>query len=74
MTPRETLNRYLDALLEGDVETVRSCFAPDATWWIHGDLPVAKTYRGPGAIVDELLFTVGERFDAATRRSSSARC
>jgi ketosteroid isomerase-like protein len=62
------IRRYLDAILAGDLDTIRDSFATDATWWLAGDLPVSGTYAGRDAIVDEFLVDVGGRFDAATRR------
>ena len=46
---------YLDALLAGDLEGIRACFAPDATWTIYGDLPIAGPWHGRDAIVDDFL-------------------
>jgi ketosteroid isomerase-like protein len=58
-TPKQTVQRYLDALLAGDVDTIRDSFAEDATWSIHGDLPIAGPWKGRDAIVDDFLQTLG---------------
>ena len=58
-TPKQVIRRYLDALLAGDVETVRDSFAVDATWTIHGDLPIAGPWHGRDRIVDDFLGAVG---------------
>ena len=50
---------YLDALVAGDLDRVRASFAPDATWTIYGDLPIAGPWHGRDAIVDDFLTTVG---------------
>lgn len=59
MTPLQVLDRYLDALLAGDLEGIRSSFAEDATWTLHGDLPISGPWKGRDAIVDEFLVKVG---------------
>jgi ketosteroid isomerase-like protein len=53
--PKQVVRRYLDALVAGDLETIRDSFAADAVWTIHGDLPIAGPWRGRDAIVDEFL-------------------
>ena len=61
--PKHVLQRYLDALVAGDIETIRASFAPDATWTIKADLPVAGPWHGRDQIVDEFLAAVmSERF------------
>jgi ketosteroid isomerase-like protein len=52
---RPAFQAYLDALLAGDLETIRSSFAEDATWSIHGDLPLSGTRCGRDAILDFLV-------------------
>ncbi len=66
--PRAVIRRYLDALVAGDIETIRDSFAPDATWWIPGKLPISRTWEGRGAIVDDFLVGVGSRFEAGSQR------
>ena len=58
-TPKETVQRYLDALLAGDVDVIRDSFAEDATWSMHGDLPIAGPWKGRDQIVDDFLRTIG---------------
>jgi uncharacterized protein len=61
--PKQVLQRYLDALVAGDLDTIRDSFAEDATWIIKADLPVAGPWRGRDQIVDQFLVAVmGERF------------
>jgi uncharacterized protein len=60
MTPKQVVQRYLDALIAGDVEAIRASFAADAVWTIYGDdLPIAGPWKGRDAIVDDFLTTVG---------------
>jgi hypothetical protein len=58
-TSKEVVQGYLDALVAGDLDRVRASFAPDATWTIYGDLPIAGPWEGRDAIVDEFLTAVG---------------
>ena len=58
-TPKRVVQRYLDALVAGDVDTIRDSFAEDATWTIHGDLPFAGPWHGRDRIVDDFLVKVG---------------
>lgn len=63
MTPTRTLiDTYMNALRTGDLPTLHATFAPDATWWLPGDLPVSRTWHGPDAILDEFLPAVMSRF------------
>jgi ketosteroid isomerase-like protein len=57
--PKQVVQRYLDALLAGDLDTIRDSFAEDATWTIHGDLPFAGPWHGRDRIGDDFLATVG---------------
>jgi uncharacterized protein len=68
ITPKQVVQRYLDALLDGDIETIRDSFAEDATWTIYGDLPIAGPWEGRDRIVDDFLSTVGGTlFEAGTQ-------
>jgi len=58
-TPKQVVQRYLDALMTGDRDTIRDSFAEDATWTIYGDLPFAGPWHGRDRIVDEFLTAVG---------------
>jgi uncharacterized protein len=57
--PKQVVQRYLDALVAGDLDTIRDSFAADAVWTIHGDLPIAGPWEGRDRIVDDFLTTVG---------------
>jgi ketosteroid isomerase-like protein len=67
-----TLRGYLDALLSGDLDRIGTYFAPEATWTIHGTLPLAGTYRGSAAIMDFLATAMGELFVPGTQKFASA--
>lgn len=55
-TPAErVLRAYLDALTAGDLDAIAASFADDATWTLHGTLPLAGTRRGRAAIMDFLI-------------------
>jgi hypothetical protein len=52
------VQRYVAAVAAGDVQTARELFAPSATWTLAaGDLPIAGTWDGRDAIIDEFLAT-----------------
>ena len=57
--PKHVVQRYLDALVAGDLETIRDSFAADAVWTMYGELPIAGPWRGREAIVDDFLVAAG---------------
>lgn len=63
-----TLRGYLDALLTGDLDRIGAYFAPEATWTIHGTLPLAGRYEGAAAIIDFLATAMGELFAPGTQK------
>lgn len=52
---RDVLVQYLGALTDGDVERIRGKFTEDATWRLHGDLPLAGVREGRDEILDFLV-------------------
>lgn len=65
--PKQVMRRYLDALVAGDVQTIRDSFAEDATWTVRADLPIAGPWRGRDHIVDGFLGgVVGKLFEAGS--------
>jgi uncharacterized protein (TIGR02246 family) len=55
---KAVVQRYVAAVAAGDAQTVRELFAPTATWTLAGDdLPIAGTWEGRDAIVDDFLAT-----------------
>jgi uncharacterized protein (TIGR02246 family) len=67
--PRTVLTNYLDALAAGDVERIAESFAPDATWSLHGSLPLAGERRGREAIM-QFLLAAGSLYQPGTQRFS----
>jgi uncharacterized protein (TIGR02246 family) len=52
------VQRYVAAVAAGDAQTARELFAPAATWTLAaGDLPIAGTWEGRDAIIDDFLGT-----------------
>ncbi|MFC9327571.1 nuclear transport factor 2 family protein [Kitasatospora sp. NPDC057015] len=60
--PREVVVRYVTAVAEGDLDTIRASFAEDVTWTYPGDLPLTGVYRGRDTVVDEFLGGAGVLF------------
>ena len=52
---RAVVLAYMDTLVTGDFDALREFFAPDATWTLAGDLPLSRTWTGPGEILDEFI-------------------
>lgn len=64
----QALQKYLQALTSGDLDSVRSHFAENATWTIHGNLPLSGTYHGADAIITFLATAMGDLFLPGTQR------
>jgi len=60
---RRVVAAYVAALQRGDLDALRASFAPDATWTVRGDLPVAGTYTGADEILDGFLAGVVATLD-----------
>lgn len=60
---REVVSNYVHALQRGDTEALRASFAPDATWWLRGELPTSGTYTGPEEILDGFLAEMTAQLD-----------
>jgi uncharacterized protein len=56
---KQVIRRYLYALVTGDIDTIRDSFAEDASWTIHGALPIGGPWHGRDSIVDDFLQAVG---------------
>jgi len=48
---RAVLQRYLQALTGGDLVTIAASFTDDATWSVHGTLPLSGTRHGREEII-----------------------
>ena len=57
------LERYVAAIEAGDEETIRDCFAEDATWHLDGDLPISGTWRGRETILGEFLAAAWSQYE-----------
>ena len=57
--PRDVVVRYIEAVRDGDADTVHDSFAPDATWHFPGDLPISKVWHGREAIIKDFLGGMG---------------
>jgi ketosteroid isomerase-like protein len=65
--PKRVITRYLDALVAGDVETLRDSFAEDATWTVQADLPIKGPWQGRDEIINGFLGgVVGKLFEAGS--------
>ncbi|AEW92423.1 MULTISPECIES: nuclear transport factor 2 family protein [Streptomycetaceae] len=62
LDPRTVVVRYVNAVAEGDLATIRDSFAADATWTYPGDLPLSRVWTGRDTIVDEFLGGAGALF------------
>jgi uncharacterized protein (TIGR02246 family) len=60
------IERYMAAIGAGDVAAVRGSFAPDATWWLRGDLPISGTWDGRDAIIDDFFGTAMSYYEAGS--------
>ncbi|MGI8881442.1 MAG: nuclear transport factor 2 family protein [Jatrophihabitans sp.] len=63
----EVLKAYLAALTAGDLDAIARSFARDATWTLHGTLPLAGTRVGRDRIM-EFLVGAGGLFQPGTQR------
>lgn len=64
---RVVLQSYLDALIAGDLDAIAASFTDDATWSLHGTLPLAGVRRGRQDILDFLL-SAGSLYAPGTQR------
>jgi len=55
---RAVLQSYLDALVAGDLDRIADSFTEDATWSLHGTLPLSGVRRGRHAILEFLEWQV----------------
>ena len=60
---KAVLERYVAAIEAGDEETIRDCFAEDATWHLDGDLTISGTWRGRETILGEFLAAAWSQYE-----------
>jgi uncharacterized protein (TIGR02246 family) len=63
---KTVLRCYLDALTAGDLDAVAASFADDATWSVHGTMPLSGTRQGRDAIM-EFLTSAGALYQPGTQ-------
>jgi uncharacterized protein len=66
MNARTVIERYVAAVAARDMDTVRECFAEDATWWLGGELPLSGTWRGRDAILGDFLGSIPRLYQPET--------
>lgn len=64
---RTVLQSYLGALVAGDLDRIADSFTEDATWSLHGTLPLSGVRRGRQAIL-EFLTSAGSLYAPGTQR------
>ncbi|MCC9309426.1 nuclear transport factor 2 family protein [Kitasatospora sp. RB6PN24] len=62
LDPKAVVIRYVNAVIDGDLDVIRESFAEDATWHYPGDLPLSRVWTGRDAIVDDFLIGSGSLF------------
>lgn len=52
---QKIVRRFVEALNGGDLDTIADLLTDDASWHLHGTLPVAGHYAGRDAVVNDFL-------------------
>jgi len=69
MTDNKTIiARYVAALQEGDLETIRESFAPGATWRLDGDLLLSGLWEGRETIINDFYGTAWRLYEPGSVR------
>lgn len=63
--PKAVVVRYVEAVRDGDAQTIFDSFAEDATWWYPGSLPISRLWEGRDAIIDDFLGGMGRYLDTS---------
>ena len=63
--PKTVVVRYVEAVRDGDVETIVASFAEDATWLYPGSLPMSGLWEGRDAIINDFLGGMGRYLDSS---------
>jgi ketosteroid isomerase-like protein len=66
MTNKEIIQGIYDSFASGDVAAVIAAFANDISWTEADGFPLAGTYIGPQAVVENVFMRLGE-FPTETR-------
>jgi ketosteroid isomerase-like protein len=54
-TPKEMVNRLMDAFVARNGETLEALLTADATWWVSGTLPFSGMHSGRDHILNVFL-------------------
>jgi uncharacterized protein (TIGR02246 family) len=60
---KQVMERYVAALAAGDADAVREFFAPDATWWLAGELAISGTWIGRDTIMEDFFGTAMAHYE-----------
>ena len=60
MTNKEIIQGMYDSFASGDVAAVTAAFADDISWTEADGFPLAGTYIGPQAVVENVFMRLGE--------------
>ena len=63
--PKTVVVRYVEAVRDGDAETIAASFAEDATWLYPGSLPISRRWEGRDAIINDFLGGMGVYLDSS---------
>jgi uncharacterized protein (TIGR02246 family) len=63
--PKTVVVRYVEAVRDGDTETIVASFAEDATWLYPGSLPMSGLWEGRDAIINDFLGGMGRYLDGS---------
>jgi uncharacterized protein (TIGR02246 family) len=55
VNPKDVVIRYVQAVADGDLDTIVASFTEDATWTYPGDVPLTGTWKGRDAIINDFL-------------------
>ncbi|ACU69329.1 Limonene-12-epoxide hydrolase [Catenulispora acidiphila DSM 44928] len=63
--PKTVVVRYVEAVRDGDTETIVASFAEHATWLYPGNLPISRLWEGRDAIINDFLGGMGAYLDTS---------
>lgn len=63
--PKSVVIRYVEAVRDGDAQTIFDSFAEDATWLYPSNLPISRTWEGRDAIINDFLGGMGVYLDTS---------
>lgn len=63
MTNKEIIQALYQSFASGDVQAVTAAFADDISWTEADGFPLAGTYIGPQAVVENVFMRLGEFSD-----------